>query len=325
MWAKTICSACRSQPRLATTWEKASSAASVGLRAGEHGRLRVLRPGRGRAGERLLAGLAGGLVGDHGVEVGGARQADRVALGAVADAGRRRGGRRAPGLRLLGDAARFLGGAEDVLLGVGAVRHLGGDVEPLGEQRGHRLVVGLAGRLLGAAGGDRPERPGEQARAARAAHPRVRVEVVAVGAEDAGEAVGRVGDLDLHPGQARFEEALEEARAGRLAGRAAVRAQGLAAGQRRLEPVLFVAVDEVVVVVAGEEDEALAGQLLARSAPAGRRRSRPRRRPSRRGSRRGRRAGSPRRRRRGRAPGARGRSPRAGGRGRSRRRSACRR
>src|SRR6185312_7989099 len=126
--------------------------------------------------------------------------------------------------------------------------------------RGHRLVVRLTGRLLGATGGDRPERPGEQPRAARAAHPRVRIEVVAVGAEDTGKAVGRVGDLDLDPGQAVLEEALEEGRAGWLLDRGAVRTEGFAARQRRLQLVLFVAVDEVVVVVAGEEDEALAGQ-----------------------------------------------------------------
>ena len=83
-----------------------------------------------------------------------------------------------------------------------------------------------------------------------------------MGAEDAGEAVGRVGDLDLDPGQPAFEEG-----AGRRPGPAARIARcrsGRGARRRpaRLQPVLFVAVDEVVVVVAGEEDEALAGQLL---------------------------------------------------------------
>src|SRR4029077_17142785 len=102
-------------------------------------------------------------------------------------------------------------------------------------QGGDRLVIGLAGRLLGPARGDRPERPGEQARAARAAHPRVRVEVVAVGAEDTGEAVGRVGDLDLDPWHARPEEPLEEARAGRLVDRGAVGTEGFATRQRRLQ------------------------------------------------------------------------------------------
>jgi hypothetical protein len=38
----------------------------------------------------------------------------------------------------------------------------------------------------------------------------------------------------------------------------------LATGQRRLEAVLFVAVDEVVIVVAGEEDEALAGKTVGK-------------------------------------------------------------
>jgi hypothetical protein len=84
----------------------------------------------------------------------------------------------------------------------------------------------------------------------------VGVEVVTVGAEDAAEAVGRVGDLDLERGQPAFEEGTEEA----WAGGGAVR-RGGPLGQPCLEPVLFVAVDEVVVVVAGEEDEALAGQL----------------------------------------------------------------
>src|ERR1700709_204270 len=46
-----------------------------------------------------------------------------------------------------GEAAGALGGAEDVLLGVGPVRHLGGDVQPLREQGDDRLVVLDAGRL----------------------------------------------------------------------------------------------------------------------------------------------------------------------------------
>ena len=86
----------------------------------------------------------------------------------------------------------------------------------------------------------------------------MRVEVVAVGAEDAGEGVGRVGDLDLDPRQAAFEEGAEVA--GADGGGAVGGAVSL--GQLRLEPVLLVAVDEVVVVVAGEEDEPAAGHLL---------------------------------------------------------------
>src|ERR1700710_1665101 len=77
---------------------------------------------------------------------------------------------------------------------------------------------------------------------------------VAMGAEDVAEAVGRVGDLDLDPGQAALEEFAEEDRAGREAG-------PVAGGQLRLQPVLLVAVDEVVVVVAGGEDEAAADHL----------------------------------------------------------------
>jgi hypothetical protein len=91
----------------------------------------------------------------------------------------------------------------------------------------------------------------------------VRVEVVAVRAEDAGAGVGRVGDLDLDAGQAALEEPLEELGAGRLGGRHALVVRALAAGERRLDhAVLVVAVDEVVVVVAGEEDEAPAPQPL---------------------------------------------------------------
>ena len=93
----------------------------------------------------------------------------------------------------------------------------------------------------------------------------MRVEVVAVGAEHAGELVGRVGDLDLDPRQAAAEEGAEEARAdmvGVIGGAAALRGRREPGGELRLEPVLGVAVDEVVVVVAGEEDEPLAGQLL---------------------------------------------------------------
>ncbi len=103
--------------------------------------------------------------------------------------------------------------AEDVLLGVGAVRHLRGDVEPLGEQGDRRLVVLDRLRLLRAAAGDAPENAGQQAVAARAGQAGVRVEVVPVGAEHAGEAVGGIGDLDLHPGQAPGEEGAEDSRA----------------------------------------------------------------------------------------------------------------
>ena len=100
------------------------------------------------------------------------------------------------------------------------------------------------------------------------------VEVVPVGAEHAGEAVGRVGDLDLHPGQAAGEEGAEVAGPGEPPNRRRLAAEQRRApgGELRLEPVLDVAVNEVVVVVAGEEDEPLAGQVLGDQAqqPVGR-------------------------------------------------------
>ncbi len=219
-----------------------------------------------------------------------------------------------------GEPPRPLRRPEDVLLGMGAVRHLGGDVEPLGQQRGHRLVVLDALRLLGPARRDRPQRPGQQPVAARAGEPGVRVEVVAVGAEDAAELVGGVGDLDLDPGQAALEEGLEEGRAGRgVAGRRR------APRQRRLQPVLLVAVDQVVVVVAGEEDEPLPSQVLGDQPQQAVGRLDRLRRPSRRGSRRGRRGRSARRSPPAAAPGARGRTPPAAGPAPSRPRSGCRR
>ena len=94
--------------------------------------------------------------------------------------------------------------------------------------------------------------------AARAGEAGVGVEVVPVGEEDVGEAVGRVGDLDLDPGQAALEEGAEVGGPGTEIGLPG-RAPG---GDRRLEAVLGVAVDEMVVVVAGEEDQPLAAQLL---------------------------------------------------------------
>jgi hypothetical protein len=96
----------------------------------------------------------------------------------------------------------------------------------------------------------------------------VRIEIVAVSAEDAGEAVGRVGDLDLDPRQAPGEEGAEEAGAGPglVVGGEALSFGEVgwreAGGKLRLEPVLGVAMNEVMVVVAGEKDESLAGQLL---------------------------------------------------------------
>ena len=145
MWAKTIFSA-------------SLVPAEVGDDLGE-GLERVLgrvaarddasAPGRsgrakGGAGERLLARLARGLVADDGVEVLGARQRSVAAPPPRRGRAARRRARLAPrtgGAERRAEPAGPLGGAEDVLLGVGAVRHLGGDVEPLGEQRRHRLVV----------------------------------------------------------------------------------------------------------------------------------------------------------------------------------------
>jgi hypothetical protein len=151
---------------------------------------------------------------------------------------------------------------------VGAVRHLGSDVEPLGEQGDHRLVVLDRLRLLRATGGYPPQRPGQQAVTARAGKASVRIEVVAMAAEDAGEAVGRVGDLDLDPRQPPGEEGAEEAGTGPglvVAGEAVSFGKvgrREAGGKLRLEPVLGVAMDQVMIVVASEEDESLAGQLL---------------------------------------------------------------
>ncbi len=225
------------------------------------------------------------------------------------------------------------GGAEDVLLGMGAVRHLRGDVQPLGEQGDHRLVVLDRLRLLRASGGDAPQRARQQPAAARAAEPGVRVEVVAVRAEDAAELVGRVGDLDLDPGQAPGEEGAEEAGA---------RAGGALAGDRqpvRLGEVRAARRRRRAPPRAGSRRRGGRGggrgcrrgrrvacpAAARRSAAAARRRRRPPRRPSRRGSRTGRRGRSARRRPPAPAPAAPGRPPRAAGPAPSRRRNGCRR
>ena len=74
VWAKTIRSVSSSQPRLATTWAKASSACSEGSLRRDHRGRRVGRARPGRPRRRLLAALARGLVADDRVEVRLARQ-----------------------------------------------------------------------------------------------------------------------------------------------------------------------------------------------------------------------------------------------------------
>jgi len=85
----------------------------------------------------------------------------------------------------------------------------------------------------------------------------VRIEVVPVGAEDAGEAVSRVGNLDLDAGQTAGKKGAEETRArgGRVERRLAAQQRRPARRQLCLKAVLDVAVNEVVIVVAGKEDQ----------------------------------------------------------------------
>ncbi len=93
----------------------------------------------------------------------------------------------------------------------------------------------------------------------------MRIEVVTVSTEHAGEAVSRIGDLDLDSGQPPGKEGAEEAGAnpvGVIGGPAPLLRRRKPGRQLRLQPVLGVAVDQVVVVVAGEEDEPLPRQLL---------------------------------------------------------------
>ncbi len=158
VWAKTICSASWSQPRFAVTLAKASSACSEGSLRRDHRRPRDRRVRPGGLRRRLLAALALSLGPHDGVEVRLARQGaalDRsLADAAVAQLGREsleaahrqhRGSRR---------SARLAARLERRSAGRGAVRHLGGDVEPLGQQRDRRLVVGDRLRVLRPAGGD---------------------------------------------------------------------------------------------------------------------------------------------------------------------------
>ena len=147
------------------------------------------------------------------------------------------------------------------------MRHLGGDIEPLGEQRDHRLIVADCPRLLRAPGSNRPKGPGQQASAPRAREASVRVEVVSMCAKDIRKRVGRVGDLDLDPGQTTLEKGLKVARC-----RAGIRQdqswQCRWRSRSRVAPRRLGG--QVMVVVAGEEDEPPADQLFAdrRSRPS---------------------------------------------------------
>ena len=91
----------------------------------------------------------------------------------------------------------------------------------------------------------------------------MRIEVVAVGTEHAGEAVSRVSDLDLahRAGGGRGTSGRSLGLAARTRAPARRSAAVPARRQLRLEAVLEVAVDEVMVVVAGEEDQPLADQV----------------------------------------------------------------
>ena len=144
------------RPRARARWGRCARSRSA------PGRAAARRPGRASGCSRAWRAASSRTTASKCSSLGSG-SAPGLAVAAIAQPRGQRARRRAPA-RPQGraEAAGALGGAEDVLLGVGAVRHLRGDVEPLGQQRRHRLVVLDAGRLLGPAGGDRPEGPGQQ-------------------------------------------------------------------------------------------------------------------------------------------------------------------
>jgi hypothetical protein len=86
------------------------------------------------------------------------------------------------------------------------------------------------------------------------------VEIVPVSAEHAGERVGGVSDVDLDPVEPALEEAAEEVDPAQLGGELVTRAAGR---QLELDQGLLRALHQMVVVVTGQEHEALALELFA--------------------------------------------------------------
>ena len=149
---------------------------------------------------------------------------------------------------------------EGALLGVRPVRQLCDQIQKRGQHRDRRLVVVDRRPVLLAADRDRPQRSGEQFAGCRAGSPRVEVQVVPVGAEHAGERVRRVADVDLDPVEPTFEKAVKEIDPAQLAAELARRPAGR---QLELDQRLLLASDQMMVVIARQEYEPLALELLA--------------------------------------------------------------
>ena len=143
------------------------------------------------------------------------------------------------------------------MLGRRPAGQLGHGEEELGERDDDRFVVLGRERVRWPAARDAPDRAGQQSIRQRTPH--VRVEVVAVAAQDVAELVGRIGDDALDARQPAVEEALEEV----ALRRERVRERGFVAGDHlQLDRGAELAHDDVVIVVSAGEDDALTRHLL---------------------------------------------------------------
>ena len=149
---------------------------------------------------------------------------------------------------------------ERALLRVGSVRQLRDEIQEGGQHRDRRLVVVDGRPVLLAADGNRPQHAREQLAGRGTGPPRVEVEIVAVGAENSGERVSGVADIDLDPVQTTLEKAAEEIDPTHLPGELVRRPSGR---ELELDQRLLLARDQMVIVVAGQEHEPLALELLA--------------------------------------------------------------
>ena len=141
------------------------------------------------------------------------------------------------------------------------VRELGDQIEQRGQDRDRRLVVVDRRLVLLAADRDRPQDAAENLPRCGSRAPGVEVEVVAVGAQNPGERVRRVPDLDLDPVETSLEESPEEIDSAQLATQRCP--VGSAGRELELDQRLLLAPDQMMVVIAGQEHEPLSLELLA--------------------------------------------------------------
>jgi hypothetical protein len=148
---------------------------------------------------------------------------------------------------------------EDATLGRRPVGELGDGEQHTGQECRRGLVVRQRGRVV-VADRDRPDHAAEKPVRPGAVLARMHVQVVPVRTEHVAEGVRRVADLDLDAFEALLEEPAEAA--GPLQ-RIVRPLRGAVEAQFQLDQRLGIPRHEIVVVVALQEDEALALELLA--------------------------------------------------------------